>query len=64
VIAFTMNVPVKLAHRDDSSEGAKWISRPRSSRVSATAPTASGFNDDAYRHIFLIPADGGTPRQI
>ena len=23
-----------------------------------------GYTDDAYRHIFLIPADGGTPRQI
>jgi dipeptidyl aminopeptidase/acylaminoacyl peptidase len=23
-----------------------------------------GFTDDGYRHIFVIPADGGTPRQI
>ena len=66
-IAFTMNVPITENWRipmPAPPKGAKWIEAPhivtrlnfRSDRV--------GFTDDAYRHIFVIPADGGTPRQI
>lgn len=66
-IAFSMNVAVKDPWRiamPAPPKGAKWTEAPhvvtrlnfRSDRV--------GFTDDAYRHIFVIPADGGTPRQI
>src|SRR5258708_6420464 len=66
-IAFTMNVPIKDNWRiamPAPPKGAKWIEAPhvvtrlnfRSDRI--------GFTDDSYRHVFVIPADGGTPRQI
>jgi dipeptidyl aminopeptidase/acylaminoacyl peptidase len=66
-IAFTMNVPTPDNWRiamPAPPKGAKWTEAPhivtrlnfRSDRI--------GFTDDSYRHVFVIRADGGTPRQI
>jgi dipeptidyl aminopeptidase/acylaminoacyl peptidase len=66
-IAFTMNVPVKETWRiamPTPPKGAKWIESPKIVTRLNYRSDRVGFNDDAYRHIFLIPADGGTPRQI
>lgn len=66
-IAFTMLVPerdtwtVKLPGRPD---GAKWTEGPRIIDRLNYRRDRVGFLKDGYRHIFLVPADGGTPRQL
>jgi dipeptidyl aminopeptidase/acylaminoacyl peptidase len=66
-IAFTMNVPVK----DDwhiamptPPKGAKWIESPKVVTRLNYRSDRIGFTDESYRHVFVIPSDGGTPRQI
>ena len=45
-------------------KGAKWIEAPKIvSRLNYRSDRI-GFTDDGYRHVFVIPADGGTARQI
>ncbi len=66
-IAFNMNVPIKDTWRIDMPappKGAKWTEPPKVITRLNFRSDRVGFNDDAYRHIFIIPADGGTPRQI
>ena len=66
-IAFTMIVPtrdrwsVKLPPRPDS---AKWTKGPRVIDRLRYRRDRSGFSKDGYRHVFVVPADGGTPRQL
>jgi dipeptidyl aminopeptidase/acylaminoacyl peptidase len=66
-IAFTMIVPskdkwtVKLPARP---EGAKWTQGPRIIDRLNFRRDRVGFTKDGYRHIFVVPADGGTPRQL
>jgi len=66
-IAFVMNVPIKETWRiamPTPPKGAKWIESPKIvSRLNYRSDRI-GFTDEAVRHIFVIPADGGTPRQI
>ena len=38
--------------------------RRASSSGSTTAAIGQGFVDDGYRHLFVVPASGGTPRQL
>ena len=66
-LAFTMNVPVRDNWRiamPTPPKGAKWIEPPKVVTRLNYRSDRVGYTDDAYRHIFLIPADGGTPRQI
>jgi dipeptidyl aminopeptidase/acylaminoacyl peptidase len=45
-------------------KGAKWTEAPRVvTRVTYRADR-QGYVDDGYKHIFVVPADGGTPRQV
>ncbi len=66
-IAFTMLVPkeerwtVKLPARP---EGAKWVPDPRIVTWLDYRQDREGFTDEGYRHIFVVPATGGTPRQL
>ncbi|MEZ4417491.1 MAG: S9 family peptidase [Gemmatimonadota bacterium] len=66
-IAFTMSVPddpewrVKLPGRP---EGAKWTEDPKIVDRLSYRRDRQGFIDDGYAHVFVIPADGGTPRQL
>jgi dipeptidyl aminopeptidase/acylaminoacyl peptidase len=66
-IAFMMNVPIRETWRiamPAPPKGAKWIEPPKIvSRLNYRSDRI-GFTDEAVRHIFVIPADGGTPRQI
>lgn len=66
-IAFTMLVPKKDRWAIDmpaAPEGAKWTPAPRIvQRVDYTQDRV-GFLEEGFRHIFVVPADGGTPRQI
>src|SRR6185436_15310248 len=45
-------------------EGAKWIETPRIVERLDYRQDGQGFADDGYRHIFVVPASGGTPRQL
>ena len=66
-LAFTMNVPSRQDWRiamPPAPKGAKWIEAPKIVTRLNYRSDRVGFNDEAYRHIFVIPADGGTPRQI
>ncbi len=66
-IAFTMLVPsrdawnIKLPPRP---EGAKWTAGPRIIDRLNYRRDRVGFLEDGYRHVFIVPADGGTPRQL
>ena len=45
-------------------EGAKWTETPRIVERLDYRQDGKGFDDDGYRHIFVVPATGGTPRQL
>jgi dipeptidyl aminopeptidase/acylaminoacyl peptidase len=45
-------------------EGAKWIDTPRIVERLDYRQDGQGFADDGYRHLFVVPASGGTPRQL
>ncbi len=66
-IAFLMNVPVRDTWRipmPTAPKGAKWTEAPKvTSRLNYRSDRV-GYTDESYRHVFVIPADGGTPRQI
>jgi dipeptidyl aminopeptidase/acylaminoacyl peptidase len=66
-IAFTMNVPVKDTWRiamPTPPKGAKWTEPPKVVTRLNYRSDRIGYTDDSYRHIFVVPADGGTARQI
>jgi dipeptidyl aminopeptidase/acylaminoacyl peptidase len=44
--------------------GAKWTEAPRIVEQLSYRRDRSGFTDNGYRHVFVVPASGGTPRQI
>ncbi len=66
-IAFTMRVqerntwPIKMPK---PPEGADWTEAPRIIERLDYRQDRVGFTDDSYRHLFVVPASGGTPRQL
>jgi dipeptidyl aminopeptidase/acylaminoacyl peptidase len=66
-VAFQMNVeskvswPVKMPR---APEGAKWVDTPRIVERLDYRSDGTGFDDDVDRHLFVVPATGGTPRQL
>jgi dipeptidyl aminopeptidase/acylaminoacyl peptidase len=66
-IAFSMLLPkeerwtIKLPSRP---EGAKWTADPKIVTRLDYRQDREGFTDDGYRHLFVVPATGGTPRQL
>jgi dipeptidyl aminopeptidase/acylaminoacyl peptidase len=66
-LAFNMNVPVHDAWRiamPTPPKGAKWIESPKVVTRLNYRSDRVGYTDDYYRHIFVIPSDGGTAREI
>ena len=67
-IAFTAQVPVRQTEwriaMPAAPKGAKWIEPPKIVTKLDFRSDRIGFTDEGLRHIFVIPADGGTPRQI
>ncbi|MBA2303287.1 MAG: S9 family peptidase, partial [Acidobacteria bacterium] len=55
------NWPIKLPK---PPAGAKWTEAPRIVERLHYRRDRSGFTDNGFRHLFLVPAIGGTPRQI
>ena len=66
-LAFTMLVP----HKDNwdiklppKPEGAKWIEAPKIIDRLDYRRDRQGFLEEGFNHVFIVPADGGTPRQL
>lgn len=67
-IAFTMFVPAKekpMLSLPGKPEGADWA-KPANvvDELQYRDDGSSGFVEEGHRHVFVIPAEGGTPRQI
>ncbi len=67
-IAFSMLVPeapVPFVQLPDKPEGAEWAEPARFiDQVQYRSDGQRGFLEPGYSHLFVLPADGGTPRQI
>ena len=66
-IGFTMLVEEKNSWSIDlpsRPEGAEWTETPKIVERLSYRRDRQGFTDTGYRHIFVVPASGGTPRQI
>src|SRR5687768_13804861 len=66
-LGFTMSVEQKNSWRikmPRAPEGAKWVETPRIVERLDYRSDGAGFDDDGYRHIFVVPATGGTARQL
>ncbi|MCA1651558.1 MAG: hypothetical protein LC753_15215, partial [Acidobacteria bacterium] len=55
------NWPIKMPK---TPSGAKWTEAPRIVERLNYRSDRTGFIDNGYRHIFIVPAIGGTPRQL
>ena len=66
-IAFTMSVdsdhpwPISLPGRPD---GARWTDAPKVVDRLYYRRDRRGYIDEGYTHLFVVPADGGTARQL
>ena len=66
-LAFTMLVPEArpvLATMPSRPAGAEWADPPFVETRVRHEADGSGTIEPGYRHIFVIPADGGSPRQV
>lgn len=65
-IAFTMRVPEKSNWnvKLPKPEGAKWTEEPRFIDELVYRRDRVGFIEEGKVHIFIVPAEGGTPRQL
>ena len=55
------NWPIRLPK---APAGAKWTEAPRIVERLNYRRDRTGFVDSGFRHVFVVPAIGGTPRQI
>ena len=55
------NWPIKMPK---APSGAKWTEAPRIVERLNYRRDRSGFTDNGFRHIFVVPAIGGTARQV
>lgn len=66
-LAFTKFVNGKelsLVRPPKKPKGAKWADAPRITTRKKHEADGSGYMRPGFRHIFIIPAEGGTPRQL
>jgi len=67
-IAFSMLVPEDPPSLDaslpEAPEGAKWADRPRVITRLRHEADGTGYLEPGYHHLFVIPATGGTARQL
>jgi dipeptidyl aminopeptidase/acylaminoacyl peptidase len=67
MLAFSMAVEAKakpLVKPPKKPKGAKWAKAPVVIDRARYRTNDAGFLDLAYDHVFVIPAEGGTPRQL
>ncbi len=66
-LAFTMNVkavPETIAEPRAKPEGANWAKKPITVTTTQYQYDGQGIVEPAYRHVFIVPADGGSARQL
>jgi dipeptidyl aminopeptidase/acylaminoacyl peptidase len=66
-IAFTMFVPKEkepLAKPPAKPEGAEWAPPVKVIDTMVYRADGEGFLEAGYTHVFVVPAEGGTPRQL
>ncbi len=66
-IAFLMTVPEAqptLVKAPKKPKGAKWADQPRVTTRFKYESDGAGYIAPGFKHLFVIAADGGTPRQI
>ena len=66
-IAFAMLVPQKESWpipMPAAPKGAKWTEPPRIVQKLTYRADRVGFLEEGFRHLFVVAADGGTPRQL
>ncbi|MBK6488877.1 MAG: S9 family peptidase [Gemmatimonadetes bacterium] len=66
-IAFRMMVPFREQWNlavPAAPKGAKWVEPPRVVTRLDYRQDRVGFNDGGYNQVFVVSADGGTPRQL
>jgi len=66
-VAFRMQVMARDPWKIEmpaAPKGAKWTEAPRVVTRLNYRRDRQGFVDDAFRHIFVVSADGGSPRQV
>ena len=67
LLAFSMAVKAegeKLVKARTKPEGADWAEAPRVIDRARYRTNSAGFLELAYDHVFVIPAEGGTARQL
>jgi dipeptidyl aminopeptidase/acylaminoacyl peptidase len=66
-IAFSMFVPEENTlpiSMPPEPKGAKWTPAPRFVETLHYRQDQVGFLEDGHTHLFVVPSDGGTPRQL
>ena len=66
-LAFTMNVKDStkpIAKQRTKPEGANWAKKPIKVTTTQYQYDGQGIVEPAYRHVFVVPADGGSARQL
>jgi dipeptidyl aminopeptidase/acylaminoacyl peptidase len=66
-IGFAMSVEDKTSwsiKMPKAPDGAKWVDAPKIVERLNYRSDGTGFTDTGYRQIFVVPATGGTPRQL
>lgn len=66
-VAFTMLVPEEpapLVQLPTPPEGAEWADAPKVIRKLQYRSDGQGYLENGFHHLFLLSADGGTPRQL
>ena len=66
-LAFTMNVKAPseaIVETRTKPEGATWAKEPITVTTTQYQYDGQGIVEPSYRHVFIVPADGGTARQL
>ncbi len=66
-IALSMHVPDRpepMAEMPPKPEGAEWAEPPRVIEKLIYRADGAGFLEPGYSHLFVVPAEGGSPRQL
>jgi len=66
-LAFTMRVPAEtqpLAKMPAKPKGAEWAPEVKIIDKLGYRADGAGYIDPGYTHVFVLPAEGGTPRQV
>jgi acylaminoacyl-peptidase len=61
---FVASSPTSSPRMPERPEGADWAPAPRTVDTLVYRADGAGFLEQGYRHIFVVPTSGGTPRQL